>query len=84
MIDFLHIKNYKNLKNLELDSLGKVNLFIGKNNTGKTSLLEAISLFVTNGKYAKIDKKLKKRDLILNVSTIKEILNLIKIVIKFK
>lgn len=66
MINFLQIKNYKNLKNLELESLEKVNLVIGKNNTGKSSLLEAISLFITNGKYAQIDKILKNRDLQLN------------------
>lgn len=66
MIDFLHIKNYKNLKNLELENLGKVNLVVGKNNTGKTSLLEAISLFVTNGKYAQIVKILTNREFKLN------------------
>ncbi|MFK7907489.1 MAG: ATP/GTP-binding protein [Chitinophagales bacterium] len=39
------IKNYKLFKHLEIDNLKRVNLFIGKNNTGKSTLLEAIAGF---------------------------------------
>jgi len=38
------IKNFKNFKSLELNDLERVNLIIGKNNSGKSSLLEAILL----------------------------------------
>lgn len=40
----LLIKQYRGLINLELKDLNKVNIFVGPNNCGKTSVLEAISL----------------------------------------
>jgi len=43
------IKNYKNLKDLTLDNLSKVNLIIGKNNVGKSTLLEALALYASGG-----------------------------------
>jgi len=42
------IKNFKNFKSLELNDLERVNLIIGKNNSGKSSLLEAIFLHDMN------------------------------------
>lgn len=45
----IHIKNYKNLKDLKIDSLSKINLIVGKNNVGKSTLLEAISIFASGG-----------------------------------
>jgi AAA15 family ATPase/GTPase len=47
MLNSIHIKNYRNLQNLSIDSLGKVNLITGKNNTGKSTLLEAIGIYAT-------------------------------------
>ena len=49
MVESLHIKNFKNFKDLTIERLGKVNLIVGKNNVGKSSLLEAISIYITNG-----------------------------------
>ena len=49
MMESLHIKNFKNFKELTIEKLGKVNLIVGKNNVGKSSLLEAISIYITNG-----------------------------------
>jgi len=45
MIKSLYIKNYKLFKELRIERLAQVNLVIGKNNVGKTSLLEATMLF---------------------------------------
>ena len=45
--DFL-IKNYKNVDDLQLKDLRPINLFVGKNNVGKSNILEAISLYVNN------------------------------------
>lgn len=39
------IKQYRGLINLELKNLNKINIFVGPNNCGKTSILEAISLW---------------------------------------
>jgi len=38
------IKQYRKLKNLEVNNISRVNIFAGGNNIGKTSLLEAIYL----------------------------------------
>lgn len=46
----LSIKGYKNIERLSLKNLGQVNLFTGKNNTGKSSLLEAIAIHVSRYK----------------------------------
>lgn len=45
MLNSLNIKNYRSLKELKINSLGKVNLITGKNNTGKSTILEAIALY---------------------------------------
>ncbi|MEA5403130.1 AAA family ATPase [Arcicella sp. DC2W] len=48
MLKSLKIKNFKNIKNLEIVKLSKVNLITGKNNTSKTSLLEAVLLLASD------------------------------------
>lgn len=45
--DFL-IRNYKNVDNLQLINLRPVTLIVGKNNVGKSNILEAISLYINN------------------------------------
>lgn len=44
MFQSLDIQNFRGFSKLALGDLGRVNLIVGKNNTGKTSLLEAITL----------------------------------------
>lgn len=45
----IFIKNYKCLESLEVSGLKRVNLFTGKNNTGKSTVLEALSLLASKG-----------------------------------
>jgi len=45
MIESLHIAGFKLFRDLTLPKLGRVNLFVGENNTGKSCLLEAIALY---------------------------------------
>lgn len=45
----LVISNYKNFDKLTLENLANVNLIIGKNNVGKSTLLEVISIVAANG-----------------------------------
>lgn len=45
MLKQIHIENYRLFKELNIPKLGQVNLIAGKNNTGKTSLLEVLRLF---------------------------------------
>ena len=49
MLTSLGIRNYRNLRSLDIERLARVNLIAGKNNTGKTSLLEAVSLYAAGG-----------------------------------
>ncbi|MEN9358732.1 MAG: hypothetical protein RL095_267 [Verrucomicrobiota bacterium] len=42
MITNIHIQNFRGIAELKIESTRKVNLIIGDNNAGKTSLLEAI------------------------------------------
>ena len=50
-MEYLNISNYKCLEKIQISGLKKVNLFTGKNNTGKSTILEAISLFAYNGNF---------------------------------
>ena len=44
-LDRLTIQRFRGLQDLTLDRLGRINLLVGPNNSGKTSVLEAISIF---------------------------------------
>lgn len=46
MLEKLTIKNFRGFDKLEIDGFSKINLFVGKNNSGKTSVLEAIFLVI--------------------------------------
>ena len=46
MIENLEIKNYRGISNLEISDLSTINIFVGMNGVGKTSILEAIALIV--------------------------------------
>jgi len=49
MISSLQIQGYRGLAQFEMSGLQRVNLLVGKNNSGKTSALEAIFLLATRG-----------------------------------
>ena len=44
VFDQIQINGYRGFETLALSQLGQVNIFVGDNNSGKTSLLEAISI----------------------------------------
>ncbi|MET0395348.1 MAG: AAA family ATPase [Longimicrobiaceae bacterium] len=44
MLPSLQIRSYRGIRDLVIPELAQVNLFVGKNNVGKTSLLEAVRL----------------------------------------
>lgn len=50
-IKSLNIFNYRGIQNLEINKLGSINIFVGNNNTGKTSVLEAIQIFANPTEY---------------------------------
>lgn len=45
ILNSLEIRNFRAFHDLRIGHLGRVNLLVGKNNVGKTSLLEAIWLY---------------------------------------
>ncbi len=49
-IQSIEIQQFRNLSSLKLEGLKRVNLITGKNNCGKSSLLEAISLWAAKGR----------------------------------
>ena len=44
-INEFRIDRFRGLRDLKIQGLGQINLFVGNNNSGKTSALEALSLF---------------------------------------
>ncbi len=58
MIQSLKIRNFKNLSGLNIPKLSRINLISGKNNVGKSSLLEAISMYVDDSElYYVVDER---------------------------
>ena len=61
MISSLKIEGFRGLKQFEMGQLGRVNLLVGTNNCGKTSVLEAIYLLASGGEPWCIQYLLTKR-----------------------
>lgn len=47
MIKDFEIKNFRGIQSLKLEEFSNVNIFLGKPNTGKTSILEALYLYLS-------------------------------------
>jgi len=62
MIEHLHIKNFMCFKDLEIPTLKRVNLIAGKNNAGKTTLLDAVRILKSTGKKSVINNILFSRN----------------------
>jgi AAA15 family ATPase/GTPase len=56
MLDSLTIQNYKALKNLDIARLGRLNLIVGKNNSGKSTVLEGIRILAAQGNPSLVDE----------------------------
>lgn len=48
-LDSLKIKNFRILEDVTIEKLGHVNLIVGKNNSGKSTVLEALALLAGRG-----------------------------------
>lgn len=51
MLTSLQIENFKGFSQLTIEPLAKVNLFVGASNSGKTSVLEAVSMLPQIGNF---------------------------------
>lgn len=61
MISSIKIEGYRGFGRFEMENLGRVNLLVGTNNSGKTSLLEALYLLTTRGEPASLWQLLFRR-----------------------
>ena len=65
LLDSLKIKGYRCFEHLTIEKLGRVNLIVGKNNVGKTALLEALWIWAEGNNWYKlfpiIHRTLKKK-----------------------
>lgn len=49
ILDSIDVRGYRAFRELRVERFGRVNLLVGRNNSGKTSLLEAIRLYKQGG-----------------------------------
>ena len=62
MITSLHLRNFKRFESLDVSGFSKVNLISGKNNCGKTGLLEALALACSQENSQNIAKWFRRND----------------------
>ncbi|MBD2312280.1 AAA family ATPase [Desertifilum sp. FACHB-1129] len=51
MLKSFQIQNFRLFQHLEVSKLGRVNLIVGKNNSGKSTFLEAVAIYASNAFY---------------------------------
>ena len=61
MYEFIGIKRFRQFQTFELSGLTRVNLLVGKNNAGKTSLLEAIEMLASGGRTSSLLRSPRRR-----------------------
>ncbi|HSK73476.1 MAG TPA: AAA family ATPase [Pyrinomonadaceae bacterium] len=62
LLDSLEIKGYRCFEHLTIEKLGRVNLIVGKNNVGKTALLEAITFHVDVSEFDVFDSLISRNE----------------------
>lgn len=67
MIHTLEMINYRGFDRYKLSNLARVNLLVGKNNSGKTSILEAVQLLISRSKSFALYEISERRTEIANV-----------------
>ena len=61
MFKNIKIENFRCFKSFELQQLGRVNLLVGENNSGKTSILEAIQLLCSRTNFEPLIQMMTNR-----------------------
>ena len=62
MLNSLEIKNFRILEDFKVSKLGRVNLIVGKNNSGKSSVLEALRIYAGNAQRGLLEQIAAGRD----------------------
>lgn len=63
-IENICIERFRGIRSLKMDGLRQVNLVVGDNNCGKTSVLEAIQLLRTSASLANVYRIARQRDIL--------------------
>jgi hypothetical protein len=61
-VSTLSIRSFRALRNLKIEGLGQVNLITGRNNTGKSSVLEALRILAADASPSVIYEILRSRE----------------------
>ena len=64
----LNIKNFKSIRHMEIDDVENCLILVGKNNTGKTVVLDAIRAMAGNYHVKEMDFNQKKQNIIFHVT----------------
>ena len=56
MLNSLEIKNFRILEDFKVSKLGRINLIVGKNNSGKSSVLEALRIYAGNAQHGLLEQ----------------------------
>ncbi len=75
MLSSLEIKNFRTFSHLVIERLSRVNLIVGKNNVGKTTLLEALRIYGSIAPWNAIHTVLNKRNEVTGTAKKKVALN---------
>jgi len=62
MLNSFFVENFRLFHRLEIARLGRVNLLVGKNNSGKSALLEAIEIYASNASVQTLENIVSGRD----------------------
>ena len=62
ILDSLKVQGFRAFEDLQVEKLGRVNLITGKNNVGKTCLLEALQVYARRGEPNVLQSLLVRRD----------------------
>ena len=61
MLKALNLRQYRGFESYKLTDLARVNLLVGKNNSGKTSILEAVELLLSGGSVSAMQESARRR-----------------------
>ncbi|MBI5361238.1 MAG: AAA family ATPase [Planctomycetes bacterium] len=60
MLNNISVENFRGVKKAQIDDFKNINLFIGKNGCGKSTVLEIIFLLCSACEYCRIEKQVYK------------------------
>ncbi|MCT7994973.1 AAA family ATPase [Laspinema olomoucense] len=61
MFTTITLQNFRGFPSFKLENLGRINLLVGENNSGKTSILEAVEVLCSRGTVESLGKVMNRR-----------------------